>query len=178
MPSLCTLLASRSVRQAMSLYRCPVDPLLGLLAALDEPPDEWATLVLSDLQTIAAIVFGQEAKLEDPYHDWPEWVSDMILRPSAWEAMLSKACRENWWGDPTNTCDKDVVECGYIDRAKMLVAFALEQCTCAVCDQVFSRSRLLDHAQYCSKSCRDMIVVTASWGLMTPLLHCSLSFIR
>ena len=31
----------------------------------------------------------------------------MFLHLDAWKAMLSKACRENWRSDPTNTCDED-----------------------------------------------------------------------
>ena len=61
--------------------------------------------------------------LGDPYHDWPKSVTDMILHPNTWKAMLTKAKLEDWWNDSTNACDEDVIECGHINHAGTLVAF-------------------------------------------------------
>ena len=111
MPSVLSLLASRRVGCAMSLCRCPLDPLLGLLSVHDEHPDHWSSLVLLDLLVISTSEFGLEAKLGDPGNPWPAWVSDMILRPAKWKTMLAKARTEDWWNDPSDRLDEDTLEC-------------------------------------------------------------------
>ena len=70
---LLSLIASRRVGYAMSMCRCPLDPLLGLLSAHDACADQWSSLVLCDLRAIAVSEFGQEANLGDPFDDWPAW---------------------------------------------------------------------------------------------------------
>ena len=53
MPSVLSLLASRRVGYAMSLCRCPLDPLLGHLSVHDEHPDQWSSLVFHELLVIS-----------------------------------------------------------------------------------------------------------------------------
>ena len=104
MPSVLSLLASRRVGHAMSLCCCPLDPLLGLLSAHDEHPDQSSSLVLRDLLVISSD-FGLQAKLGDRGDQWPARVSDMILRPAKWKAMLARASTEDWWNDPSDGLD-------------------------------------------------------------------------
>ena len=63
MPSVSSLLASRRVGYAMSLCRCRLEPLLGLLSAHGAFPDQWSSLVLCDLRAIAVSEFEQVASL-------------------------------------------------------------------------------------------------------------------
>ena len=100
---------------------------LGLLSAHDEHPDQWSSLVLRDLLVISTSEFGLEAKLGDPGDHWPVWVSDMILRPAKWKAMLARARTEDWWNDPSDRLDEDALECGNIDHSRVPVAFTIEQ---------------------------------------------------
>ena len=139
MPSVPSLLASRRVGYAMSLCRCLLDPLLGLLSAHDEHPDQWSSLVLRDLLVITTSEFGQEAKLGDPFDDWPAWLSDMILRLSKWKTMLARARIEDWWDDPSDDLDEDALECGNIDRSGVPVAFTVEQSTFPECSKIFKK---------------------------------------
>ena len=123
----------------MSLCRCPLDPLLGLLSAHDEHSDQWSSLVLRDLLVISTSEFGLEAKLGDPGNQWPTWVSDMILRPAKWKTMLVKARTEDWWNDPSDELDEDTLQCGNIDRSGVSVAFTIEQSTCPECGKIFKK---------------------------------------
>ena len=107
----------------MPLYRCPLGPLLGLVDAHDVSTDEWSTLVFRDLRIVASNEFGQNARLRDFHHDSPKWVTDIILHPKTWKAVMTKA-KEN---DPTNACDEDMFDCGHNDRAGAPVAFPLDQ---------------------------------------------------
>ena len=45
MPSVFSLIESRRVNCTMSLCRCPLDPLLGLLSAHGACPDQWPCVV-------------------------------------------------------------------------------------------------------------------------------------
>ena len=60
----------RRASAAMSLCRCPLDPLLGLLSAHDASPDQWSSFVLCDLRAIAVSEFGQKARLGEPFDAW------------------------------------------------------------------------------------------------------------
>ena len=172
MPSVSSPLASRRVGYAMSLCRCPLDPLLGLLSAHDEHPEQWSSLVLRG-------------------------VSDMILRPAKWTAMLARARTEDWWNDSSDGLDEDA-----LDRSGVPVAFSVEQSTCPECSKIFkkrpkavpthrmrahghrkpvsnyivsdclecpgcnkhfpNKSKVLDYAQYRSKVCRGKILLSQS----------------
>ena len=79
--------------------------------------DQWSSLVLRVPLVIATSEFGQEAKLADPFDNWPAWGSDMILRPGKWKTMLARARIENWWDDPSDDLDEDALECGNFDRS-------------------------------------------------------------
>ena len=176
----------------MSLCRCPLDPLLGLLSAHDEHPDQWSSLVLRDILVISTREFGLEAKLGDPGDQWPAWVSDMILRPAKWKAMLARARTEDWWNDLSDGLDEDTLECGIHHRTvhlprvqqdlqertksscdtqdathghrKPVSNYIASDCLeCTGCNKHFpSKSKLLDHAQYRSKGCRDKILLSQS----------------
>ena len=111
-------------------------PLLGLLSAHDEHPDQWSYLVLRDLLVISTSEFGLEAKLGDPGNQWPAY---MILRPAKWKTMLAKARTEDWWNDPSDELDEDTLECGNIDRSGVPVAFTVEQSTCPECGKIFKK---------------------------------------
>ena len=108
-----------------------------------------------------------------------------MLRPAKWKAMLARARTEDWWNDPSDGLDEDALECGNTDRSGVPVAFTVEQSTCPECSKIFkkkpkavathrvrahgqcnkhfpNRSKLLDHAQYRSKGCRDKILLSQS----------------
>ena len=102
------------MHRCLNRCRCRVLFPSAFLAAHDVSPDDWSTLPLRDLHTVAFSEFGQEAVLRDSYPDWLKSVSDIILHPNTCEAMLSKAKCEDWWDDPTNACDEDMIECEHI----------------------------------------------------------------
>ena len=179
MPSVFSLIASRRVNYAMSLCRCPLDPLLGLLSAHDTCADQWSSLVVWDPRVIGASEFGQEAYLGDPSDNWPVWVSRTIPATTSVKTRSSvetSTAQELQWHSLLNRVrvlsaansvregqrQSRLTQCEHMNIAnECLSTLRMTALVCPGCDKHFpSRLKLLDHAEHCSKGCRDKILAS------------------